>query len=379
MLDVTARLSDSEGVVPAGQVSPDLATSLALSFHHVMCGGPTNWLWELNHLVVCEATMIHNVLMCDLMMTHNGYEVHMSGLKASMGASTFCVTFHQVIDAVAWCSTAQCALVAADWPAGLLCINGAHTEYGNSSNEHFVYCGLRVCMGVHVGPVRCIMDPKTRHAEYIGPVVKGAMAIAHMLSGSQVLMSPNIKAKLTNLPDEIGRMRPLQIQHMGNINLKQAVPKGITYQLLHCNLKSSNLLMDNCLTVKVADFGFVCIKENNATMTNFSTPMWSTPEVIQGLDYSMQADVYSFSVILWEILTHKVPYTTHHIRLSQSTALTHQAMLAHQASQKAFHGEHVQATGGHHQCMWQCHTQCVKLVVANSNNVFAFLAHFLAV
>ncbi|ELR12594.1 serine/threonine kinase [Acanthamoeba castellanii str. Neff] len=202
-----------------------------------MCGGPTNWLWELNHLVVCEATMIHNVLMCDLMMTHNGYEVHMSGLKASMGASTFCVTFRQVIDAVAWCSTAQRALVAADWPAGLLCINGAHTEYGNSSNEHFVYCGLRVCMGVHVGPVRCIMDPKTRHAEYIGPVVKGAMAIAHMLSGSQVLMSPNIKAKLTNLPDEIGRMRPLQIQHMGNINLKQAVPKGITYQLIMNSLK----------------------------------------------------------------------------------------------------------------------------------------------
>ncbi|ELR18280.1 protein kinase domain containing protein [Acanthamoeba castellanii str. Neff] len=184
-------------------------------------------LWELYHSAACEATMIHNVLMRDLMATHNGYEVHMSGLKASMGAGTFCVAFRQAIGAVAWCSSAQRALVVADWPAGLLRINGAHAEYGNSSDEHFVYRGLRVRMGVHVGPVRRIMDPKTRRVEYIG-----SQAIAHVSSGGQVLVSPDVKAELTDLPDEIGRMRPLRIQHMGNIDLEQAAPEGIAYQLI---------------------------------------------------------------------------------------------------------------------------------------------------
>jgi hypothetical protein len=159
--------------------------------------------------------MIHNVLMRDLMMTHNSYEVHMSGLKASMGASTFCIAFHQAINAVAWCSSAQRALIVADWPAGLLRINSAHAEYGNSSNEHFVYCGLCVRMGVHVGPVHRIMDPKTHRVEYVGLAVKGAMAIAHVSSGGQVLVSPDVKAELADLPDEIGWMCPLWIQHMG--------------------------------------------------------------------------------------------------------------------------------------------------------------------
>jgi serine/threonine protein kinase len=55
--------------------------------------------------------------------------------------------------------------------------------------------------------------------------------------------------------------------------------------LLHRELKSSNLLVDECLTVKVADFGFARIKQDNDTLTNCGTPAWSAPEVhLQGKD-----------------------------------------------------------------------------------------------
>jgi len=32
------------------------------------------------------------------------------------------------------------------------------------------------------------------------------------------------------------------------------------------------------------------------------------PEVINGEDYSEKADVYSYGIILWEIITRQVPY-----------------------------------------------------------------------
>ncbi|ELR14073.1 protein kinase domain containing protein [Acanthamoeba castellanii str. Neff] len=78
--------------------------------------------------------------------------------------------------------------------------------------------------------------------------------------------------------------------------------------ILHRDLKSSNLLVDEAWNVKVADFGFARIKEENATMTRCGTPCWTAPEIIKGDNYSEKADVYSFGIVMWEVLTRKVPY-----------------------------------------------------------------------
>ncbi|ELR13805.1 EGFlike domain containing serine/threonine protein kinase [Acanthamoeba castellanii str. Neff] len=59
-LDVTAQLSDSEGVMPASQVSHDLATSLALSFHRVTCGGPTKTAFARSECMDDVGTMCSN-------------------------------------------------------------------------------------------------------------------------------------------------------------------------------------------------------------------------------------------------------------------------------------------------------------------------------
>jgi len=82
----------------------------------------------------------------------------------------------------------------------------------------------------------------------------------------------------------------------------------LTPSLIHRDLKSDNLLVDENWTLKIADFGFARIKEENMTMTRCGTPCWTAPEVIRGEKYNEKADVYGFGIIMWEVLTRKIPY-----------------------------------------------------------------------
>ncbi len=38
------------------------------------------------------------------------------------------------------------------------------------------------------------------------------------------------------------------------------------------------------------------------------TPYWTAPEIVRGDAYDHRADVYSFSIILWELITLAEPY-----------------------------------------------------------------------
>ena len=80
--------------------------------------------------------------------------------------------------------------------------------------------------------------------------------------------------------------------------------------VLHRDLKSANILLDESYTPKVCDFGLSRLQAStNSSMTgNCGTVQWMAPEVLANQKYNEKADVFSYGIILWELLTRACPY-----------------------------------------------------------------------
>jgi len=80
-------------------------------------------------------------------------------------------------------------------------------------------------------------------------------------------------------------------------------------QTLHRDFKSKNLLVAPDWSVKVCDFGFARKIDGpkNSYFTICGTDEWMSPEVMLGEKYDEKADVYSFGMVLVEIITREKP------------------------------------------------------------------------
>ncbi|KAJ0979947.1 hypothetical protein J5N97_015421 [Dioscorea zingiberensis] len=100
------------------------------------------------------------------------------------------------------------------------------------------------------------------------------------------------------------------------IHIALDIARGVNYlhkcnpPVIHRDLKSSNLLVDKNWTVKVGDFGLSRLKHETYLMTKSGkgTPQWMAPEVLRSEPSDEKSDVYSYGVILWELVTEKIPW-----------------------------------------------------------------------
>lgn len=93
------------------------------------------------------------------------------------------------------------------------------------------------------------------------------------------------------------------------------IARGMMYlhknHIIHRDLKPDNILLDSNYQPLITDFGLSKIYENGRSQyqtQSYGTSIYMAPEVIQGTNYNGKADVYSFSIIMYEILTDTIPF-----------------------------------------------------------------------
>ncbi|KAM5235036.1 mitogen-activated protein kinase kinase kinase 21 [Ctenodactylus gundi] len=124
-------------------------------------------------------------------------------------------------------------------------------------------------------------------------------------------------------PRAPGPRRARRIPPRVLVNWAVQIARGMHYlheeagvPILHRDLKSSNvLLLENVehddvsnKTLKITDFGLAREWHRTTKMSAAGTYAWMAPEGIRASLFSKGSDIWSYGVLLWELLTGEVPY-----------------------------------------------------------------------
>ncbi|HZY71903.1 MAG TPA: serine/threonine-protein kinase [Edaphobacter sp.] len=95
----------------------------------------------------------------------------------------------------------------------------------------------------------------------------------------------------------------------------EAVQYAHEQAIIHRDLKPSNILVKNDGAIRLLDFGIAKQVDSleqqidqTKTIHRMMTPAYASPEQVRGSRISIQTDVYSLGVILFELLTEELPF-----------------------------------------------------------------------
>lgn len=105
------------------------------------------------------------------------------------------------------------------------------------------------------------------------------------------------------------------LQDEETIRLLDLIANGLDYahskDIVHRDLKPNNILMDEQNNPYIADFGLAKFTEGKLELTNTmmtGTAAYMAPEIAQSGKSTKRSDIYALGIILFEMLTGKVPF-----------------------------------------------------------------------
>ncbi|MEO7425652.1 MAG: protein kinase, partial [Fibrobacteria bacterium] len=104
--------------------------------------------------------------------------------------------------------------------------------------------------------------------------------------------------------------RPLQVAHWLQ-QVSSALDYAHGHKIIHRDLKPSNLMVVNDgATIKLLDFGIAKMEDVGLTQTGMTvgTPSYMSPEQLSGVKVGPASDQYGLAVVIYQLLTYKLPY-----------------------------------------------------------------------
>ncbi|KAH8949079.1 hypothetical protein BDL97_10G011700 [Sphagnum fallax] len=168
------------------------------------------------------------------------------------------------------------------------------------------------------------LQPMLQHpnvVQFIGYAVRGTQ---HLILTE--LMSKDLRLYRDENISEGQATPPLSLPLAVHIMLK--IAEGMKYlqesRVMHRDLRANNVLINvvenkelytfSSVQVKITDFGMSKLNLNNSRFTTMGrgNTQWRAPEVFQEEQntekYTNAADVYSFALVFYEVLTSEVPF-----------------------------------------------------------------------
>jgi polar amino acid transport system substrate-binding protein len=126
------------------------------------------------------------------------------------------------------------------------------------------------------------------------------IVMAYMQGGT---LAERIEKSPNGLPDQ------------ETVHLFDLIAEGLDYahskDILHRDLKTNNILLDENNHPYIADFGLAKLTEGKIELTNTmmtGTAAYMAPEIAQSGKSTKRADIYALGIILFEMLTGKLPF-----------------------------------------------------------------------
>ena len=98
-------------------------------------------------------------------------------------------------------------------------------------------------------------------------------------------------------------------------DIARAIHVAHEADIMHRDLKPPNLLVNDDDELKIADFGLAAASSNDSSRVTkvghlIGTPSYMSPEQVRGLRIDSRTDIYSLGVVMYEMFTGTVPYTS---------------------------------------------------------------------